>query len=306
MTQLPPGKYNISVEKVGFKKLEKTEINLNATDLASAGDFVLEVGEVTETVTVTAETARVEIQSESGERSGLVTGTQLRDLAINGRNYQDFLRTVPGVLASTVPAARLRHRPAAWQLFGQWHSNNQKELTVDRSSDIDTGNNVDTHAAVNPDAVAEVKVLTANFQAEYGRAGGAFISVVTKSEPRTSGNLRYFHRNEGLNANNYFRNALGRRPTALRFNRATSTATMTKATTSAVQSFFPKDLRSTGGFNQKNKLFFTGIRSGISSSHRWAQQYPCSDAARASRDFSRPQTATGTRYSSGSPAQRQL
>jgi outer membrane receptor protein involved in Fe transport len=212
-TQVPPGKYNISVEKLGFKKLEKTEINLNATDLASAGDFVLEVGDVTETVTVTAETARVEIQSESGERSGLVTGTQLKDLAINGRNYQDFLRTVPGVLASTVTGSQTSSSTGT---LGNYSVNgtrtNQKELTVDGSSDIDTGNNFDTHASVNPDAVAEVKVLTANFQAEYGRAGGAFITVVTKSGTKDfHGNLRYFHRNEGLNANNYFRNAQGRR-----------------------------------------------------------------------------------------------
>ena len=89
---------------------------------------------------------------------------------------------------------------------------NQKELTVDGSSNIDTGNNVDTHASLNPDAIAEVKVLTSNFQAEYGRAGGAFISVVSKSgTTEFHGGGRYFHRHEGMNANNYFRNAQGRR-----------------------------------------------------------------------------------------------
>src|SRR5262249_58742915 len=89
----------------------------------------------------------------------------------------------------------------------------QKELTVDGASDIDTGNNVDTHAALNPDAIAEVKVLTSNFQAEYGRAGGAFVAVVSKSGTREfHGGGRFFHRHEGLNANNYFRNAQGRNP----------------------------------------------------------------------------------------------
>ena len=53
---------------------------------------------------------------------------------------------------------------------------NQKELTIDGSSDVDTGNNVDTHASLNPDAIAEIKVLTSNYQAEYGRAGG-FIAI---------------------------------------------------------------------------------------------------------------------------------
>ena len=207
--QLPPGNYTIAVEKNGFKKLEKTNIVLNAIDLVNAGDFTLDVGAVTDTVTVSAEAARIEIQSETGERSGLVTGTQIKDLALNGRNYQDFLRTLPGVITGTVTGSQTSSSTGR---LGDYSVNgtrtNQKELTVDGSSNIDTGNNFDTHASLNPDAIAEVKVLTSNFQAEYGRAGGAFISVVSKSGTREfHGGGRYFYRNEGLNANNYFRNA---------------------------------------------------------------------------------------------------
>ena len=208
-TQLPPGNYTVAVEKTGFKKLEKTNIVLNAIDLVNAGDFTLDVGAVTDTVTVSAEAARIEIQSETGERSGVVTGTQIKDLALNGRNYQDFLRTLPGVITGTVTGSQTSSSTGR---LGDYSVNgtrtNQKELTVDGSSNIDTGNNVDTHASLNPDAIAEVKVLTSNFQAEYGRAGGAFIAVVSKSGTREfHGGGRYFHRNEGLNANNYFRNA---------------------------------------------------------------------------------------------------
>src|SRR5215510_14542302 len=57
--QLPPGNYNITVEKSGFKKYEKSNVILNATDLVNAGEFTLAVGELSETVTVTAEAARV-------------------------------------------------------------------------------------------------------------------------------------------------------------------------------------------------------------------------------------------------------
>jgi carboxypeptidase family protein/TonB-dependent receptor-like protein len=210
--QLPPGKYNVSVEKNGFKRLEKNEIILNAIDLVNAGDFVLDVGEVTETVTVTADSGRMEIQSESGERSGVVTGTQIKELALNGRNYQDFLKTLPGVLTGTVTGSQVSSSTGR---LGDYSVNgtrtNQKELTVDGSSNIDTGNNVDTHASLNPDAIAEMKVLTSNFQAEYGRAGGAFIAVVSKSgTSEFHGGARYFHRHEGFNANNYLRNAQGR------------------------------------------------------------------------------------------------
>jgi hypothetical protein len=207
--QLPPGNYTIAVEKTGFKKLEKTNIVLNALDLVNAGEFTLDVGAVTDTVTVSAEAARIDIQSQTGERSGLVTGTQVKDLALNGRNYQDFLRTLPGVITGTVTGSQTSSSTGR---LGDYSVNgtrtNQKELTVDGSSNIDTGNNVDTHASLNPDAIAEVKVLTSNFQAEYGRAGGAFIAVVSKSGTKEfHGGGRYFYRNEGLNANNYFRNA---------------------------------------------------------------------------------------------------
>ncbi|HKF59024.1 MAG TPA: carboxypeptidase regulatory-like domain-containing protein, partial [Blastocatellia bacterium] len=174
VTQLPPGKYDITVEKTGFKKYVKTDVTLSAIEQLNAGDFALEVGQVSEAVTVIADAAQIQIQRESGERSGVVTGTQLRDLALNGRNYQDFLKTLPGVLTGTVSSSQVASSTGALGSFSvNGTRTNQKELTVDGSSDIDTGNNVDTHSNLNPDAIAEVKVLTSNFQAEYGRAGGA-------------------------------------------------------------------------------------------------------------------------------------
>jgi len=212
VAQLPPGRYSISVEKPGFKKLEKTDITLSAIEQVNAGEFQLQVGEITDVITVEADAARIQIQSETGERSGVVTGGQLRDLALNGRNYHDFLKTLPGVLTGNVNAGQVSSSVGSLGSFSvNGTRTNQKELTVDGSSNIDTGNNFDTHASLNPDAIAEVKVLTSNFQAEYGRAGGAFIAVVSKSGSKEfHGGGRYFHRHEGLNANNFFRNAQGR------------------------------------------------------------------------------------------------
>src|SRR6202171_5965816 len=176
--QLPPGRYDITVEKSGFKKLLKTDVILNAIEQINAGHFTLDIGAVTESVSVTAEVERTEIQSESGERSGLVTGTQLRDLALNGRNYHDFLKTLPGVITGNVSTGQVSSSTGSLGSFNvNGTRSNQKELTVDGSSDIDTGNNVDTHASVNPDAIAEFQVLTSNFQAEYGGAGGALGSA---------------------------------------------------------------------------------------------------------------------------------
>ena len=68
--QLPPGRYDIAIEKSGFKRLIKTDVVLSATAQVNAGDFTLEVGELAEEVTVAADAGRIQIQSQSGERSG--------------------------------------------------------------------------------------------------------------------------------------------------------------------------------------------------------------------------------------------
>lgn len=210
---LPPGAYDITVETKGFKKHEMKSVKLNAIEIINVGEIALEVGDVSESITVSGENTRIEIQSESGERSGLVTNAQLKDLALNGRNYHDFLKTMPGIITGSMSSGQVSSSTGS---LGAFNVNGTraafKELTVDGSSNIDTGNNTDTHAALNPDAIAEMKVLTSNFQAEYGKAAGAFISVVSKSGTNQfHGGVRWFHRHDSLNANNYFRNAKGQR-----------------------------------------------------------------------------------------------
>jgi hypothetical protein len=214
VAQLPPGNYTVTVEKSGFKQLEKSGVVLSAIEHLNAGDFTLEIGNVKEVITVTAEASQLQIQSETGERSGVVTSSQLKDLALNGRNALDFMKTLPGVAVGNVAfgqTATSTSNLGAFNVNGT--RSNQKELTIDGSSDVDTGNNVDTHASLNPDAIAEIKVLTSNYQAEYGRAAGGFIAIVTKSGSNDfHGAGRYFRRHDSLNANNFFRNAQGNFP----------------------------------------------------------------------------------------------
>jgi hypothetical protein len=93
--QLPPGTYTITVEMAGFKKTEKSDVVLPVASKVNVGEIVIEVGSVSETVTVQAELGQLQIQSDSGERSNLVTNRQLRDIALNGRNVVDMFKTVP-------------------------------------------------------------------------------------------------------------------------------------------------------------------------------------------------------------------
>ena len=86
----------------------------------------------------------------------------------------------------------------------------QHEYTVDGVTNLNLGNNTGPRLD-QPDALEEVKILTSNYQAEFGKAGGGFIALTTRSgTSRYRGGLRYFKRHEGMNANSFFNNANGR------------------------------------------------------------------------------------------------
>lgn len=215
--QLPPATYTIAVERAGFKRVEKTNVVLIAADRLNAGDFMLDVGAVAETVTVQADAGQLQVKSESGERSEAITNKQIKDLALNGRNILDLMKVVPGVVST------VNGQVSNVQGLGDFNVNGtrsgQQELTIDGASNVNTGNNAWVHVTVNPDAIAEVKVLTSNFQAEYGKAGGGFIQIVTKSgTSEFHGTGRYFRRHDSLNANNFFSNARGLPRPLYRYN----------------------------------------------------------------------------------------
>src|SRR5499427_3940508 len=200
---MPPDTYTVTVEAKGFKKLETKGVVLSAADKLNAGEFELAIGTESDSVTVTADAGQLQLQSNSGERSDVVTSRQLNDVALNGRNVLDYLKLVPGVSGMVdghvsgtggLDSANINGTRA-----------NQHEFTIDGASNVDTGNNGGTHVTLNPDAIQEVKVLTSNYQAEFGKAAGGQIAIVSKSGTNEwHGNGRFFHRNEGLNANEYF------------------------------------------------------------------------------------------------------
>jgi len=214
---LPPGKYTIRVELQGFKVLEKSDVVLSATDRLNAGVFELELGGTAETVNVSAVPGELQLQANSGERSDLITGNQLNNLALNGRNIIDFVKVVPGVVSFFDGSVAGTGGIDAFNVNGT--RANQHEFTIDGSSNVDTGNNGGTHVTLNPDAVAEMKILTSNYQAEFGKAGGGQLVVTTKSGTREfHGNARYFARNEALNANSWFNNQDGTEKPDYRYN----------------------------------------------------------------------------------------
>ncbi len=91
---LPIGHYTIVAEAKGFKKAERRGVTLNVNDKLTL-NFTLEPGAVTETVTVEADASPIELQTATA--SGLITGTEIRELAINTRNYEQLVALTPGV-----------------------------------------------------------------------------------------------------------------------------------------------------------------------------------------------------------------
>src|SRR5712692_3541232 len=194
ITPLPPATYSLAVEAQGFKKYVKNDLKLYAQDRIGLPPIVLEIGAATESVTVEAST--VQLQTVSAERSGVLTGSQVVDLASSARNFADLLKTVAGFNADTNNANGLRA--------------DQNAIAVDGTSVMDVGNNSAGGWRMNSDIIAEFKVLTNGQQAEFGRASGANITVVTKSGAQNFHGVGYeFYRNEWLNANTFTNNYAG-------------------------------------------------------------------------------------------------
>ncbi len=210
---LQPGAYQLAIEAHGFRRLEQTNINVSAAETVSLPELKLQVGQVTDSVEVRAQSAIV--QTETAERAGKLTTSQVQSLAIRGRNITSLVSLLPGVVDLDDPESISIN----WNFNVQGNRRNTNNLTIDGATVNAVGNNFNGVVSVSMDAVAEVKVLLSNFQAEYGRLSGANIQVVTKSGARQfHGLASYFKRNEVLNASDYFNNFLGRPRPRYRFD----------------------------------------------------------------------------------------
>jgi hypothetical protein len=195
--------YTIAVSAKGFESRTKTDVVLSSADKLNAGVFALKVGAEATTVTVQADSGQLQLQANSGERSDLITGKQLNDIALNGRNVLDILRVIPGV-AGYGGSFGVSGTGGLTSYSVNGTRTNEHEFTIDGASNVDSGDNGGTQVTINTDAIAEVKVLTSNYQAEFGKAGGGSIIVTSRGGTNDfHGNLHFFHRNEGLDANSW-------------------------------------------------------------------------------------------------------
>jgi hypothetical protein len=209
---LPVGRYELEVEARGFRGYQRKGIVLD-TNAALAFDVTLAVGDVAQTVHVTDNTIHVETSStQMGE---VISGRQMAAVPLNGRSYTDLLSLQPGVApATSITSSTVQDvgatilDPSGTLNPGTISVNGQREFAnyfsvngADSEEDVNAG----TAIIPNLDAIAEFRILTGNFDAEYGEFSGGQINVITKSgSNRLHGDAFEFLRNTDLDARNYF------------------------------------------------------------------------------------------------------
>ncbi|HEX5706798.1 MAG TPA: carboxypeptidase regulatory-like domain-containing protein [Pyrinomonadaceae bacterium] len=216
---LPVGRYSVSAAPQGFKRTVATGIELHVNDRLVV-DLNLEVGQVTETVTVTGAAQLVE--TESAKVSSLVSEKQVTELPLNGRNYAALVTLVPGLSAPNEGGAfatRGTGLDSHVDVSVNGNQSNANMWTVDGVNNMDVGSNATLLVFPSIDSIAEFRVERNSFSAEYGQAQGAVINLVTKGGGNEfHGSLFEFFRNDKLNANDWFSNRAGIKRAPLRYN----------------------------------------------------------------------------------------
>jgi hypothetical protein len=195
------GTYDLTAKLEGFKTYEQKGIVLGSTDRVALRAIALEVGGVAELVTVKSEATLV--QTSTAARSGLITRDNIEDIALKGRDFAGMLKLLPGVIDTS------NREAPGWGSMGGLSINGRGggfNFSYDGVTNKDTGSNSGNYAAPALDSIAEVRVQTSNFQAEYGRSSGATITVVTRSGSKDfHGSAAYYKRDDALNGNEYQR-----------------------------------------------------------------------------------------------------
>ncbi len=200
-----PGTYTVSVEHAGFKQFQKKQIELTPGGHLSAGTLILEVGAVSESVTVKAEGAA--LQTASSERAGIVTSQEIQELTVINRDFTTFAELQPGVVINQGAQVQTFSGNNTFNVLGGRATGNNILIDGLPSNNTNQGN---ANTTISLDNTETVEVKVANFAAEYGRNNGFTVMAVSRSGARAfHGAGYYYDRNEAFNANNFFNNRTG-------------------------------------------------------------------------------------------------
>ena len=208
---VPTGTYTVTGEISGFKSVSLSNVQVGVDQRVRA-DIKLEVGAMTESVEIVAQTPLV--QTSSSDLSTTVTEEQIKQLPLNGRNFVSLTRTIPGVLRG-IPGSNIDGAGSlAWRASAAFSANGQRPR--DNNYMLDGVDNNETWlqtVVVFPsvDALDEFKLQTSTYSAEFGRSLGGVVNIQIKSGSNAfHGSVYEFHRNDAFDANNFFNNRAGR------------------------------------------------------------------------------------------------
>lgn len=266
---IPPGSYEVTIEKTGFKKgTQPLDVR---TGIRSTADFSLELGQITESVEVSAQAAMLETSTSAVSHN--VQQRVITDMPLLARNVLFLVNLAPGITnnAATGNTNGLIDIDSMSYTSASGANNRTNEFLMDGIP-----NNVSDRVAYIPgvDDVEEFTVQTNALDAEYGHGGGMFVNVTTKGGTNDfHGNVYEFFRNDKLNANSFFANKAGTKRPVFRFNQYGLTA---------------------GGPVIKNKIFwffnFEGLRQRTPTTYR----FTVPTALQRSGDFSQSFNAAGS------------
>ena len=206
VTALNPGKYTIRAEKKGFRQLERQDQVLQANDRLSVGNMALVVGDISEKITVTSQGEVV--QTTSSESSQSLTATQIATIQSKARDPISLLRLLPGVsLTGQINSDTLGNNFGTATPNFNGTRNGWNSTSIDGQTESNTFAQATFNGMSSLDSIGEAKIVTANYQAEYGRNSGVFVNFVSKSGTKDfHGNAYWFKRHEQFNANDFFNN----------------------------------------------------------------------------------------------------
>ncbi len=202
---LPVGKYNVEAATTGFQKFLTTGVELTVNEQRRV-DINLQVGNVQQEVSVSATALQVEsVNTQVGQ---VIDEKKLLALPLNGRSYIDLLGLQPGVVPRTSGTIS-QDRPVSGELAsGNISVNGGREAAnsfLVNGGDVNENRNMGTAIIPNLDSVAEFRLITNSFDAEYGRFSGAVMNAITKSGTNGfHGTAFEFLRNDVLDSRNFF------------------------------------------------------------------------------------------------------
>jgi hypothetical protein len=200
------GSYSLSVEHPGFKRYEKKNIQLTPNESISLGAIHLDLGDVSDSVVVRADSATV--QTASGERSGVITADEVQNLTVMSRDFAGLVALLPGVVDNpSTSEVQGFSGTASFNVSG--NRSNGNSITIDGGSTENTNGNSGNNF-VSMDSIQTVRIVTSNYQAEFGRKPAASIMAVTKNGTQEfHGAAYWYYRHEWMNANDFFNNRSG-------------------------------------------------------------------------------------------------